>query len=119
MMLITKCFFMQESRLIYINIPSDNITRGGTILNAYVTRYESITRIILGMLYLLQQPNVELNYLNEIETFQLLINNLSKNKYKKWIKYIFLIHEKMNNIYIINFKMNHIFDEKYTSFFYV
>ena len=48
MILITKCFFMQKSQLISINILSNDITWGGTTLNAYGTKQESITIIIFG-----------------------------------------------------------------------
>ena len=49
MILITKCSFMPKSQQIFINILSNDIRWGGTTLNAYVTKQESITIIILGL----------------------------------------------------------------------
>ena len=48
-MLISKHFFMQKSQLTFINILSNDIAWGGTALNSYVTKQESITIIILGL----------------------------------------------------------------------
>ena len=40
---------MQKSQQTFINILSNDIRRGGTTINAYVTKQESITIIILGL----------------------------------------------------------------------
>ena len=84
MTLITKYFFMQTSQLMFINILSNNIIWGGTTLNAYVTDQESITIIILGMFVIFVDITLDVIILLQWyeDVMQLLINNMSKNKFK-------------------------------------
>ena len=84
MILITKCFIMQRPQLIFINILSNDITWGGVTFNAYVTKQDSTTIIILGMFVIfvdITLYGVKLLKWYE-DVMQLLINNVSKNKFK-------------------------------------
>ena len=84
MILITKYSFMQKSQQTFINILSNDIRRGGTTINAYVTKQESITIIILGLFVIfvdIAQGGIKLLKLNE-DIMHLLINNVNKNKLK-------------------------------------
>ena len=99
-MLISKHFFMQKSQLTFIIILSNDIAWGGTILNFYVTKQESITIIILGLFVIfidITQSGIKLLKWNE-DVMQLLINSMSKNKVKNQIIYFFNISWIINNI---------------------
>ena len=74
---------MQTSQLMFINILSNNIIWGGTTLNAYVTDQESITIIILGMFVIFVDITLDVIILLQWyeDVMQLLINNVSKNKF--------------------------------------